>query len=856
MEAGFEIILIVNLINMDGERDENNTDVTCKLERSVTVEEGKSTQVDFKCELTGLDKEIEYYSLRLNSSKFVAGIPEDDETLLDPKLTEKAITNKELLDYADEKNKNKIPITFTFTKIDQSSCSEDGSFIIEGTSSEDIQGLSTFSLPLTLPEGATLNCLLLDGKKDNSKIKCQVDREINGQIIVEQTIIKDGPEEILNIGSIAPEENLTCLNGHLKEVEERIKRPVSFRQISHLKPNGINGFSFFLATLLTQGMTKGNQINVKMIVIIKGEKAEKETKCILRDNVEVEKGSQAQGDFDCEGTLEEEEYKGIDFEDSGNVTISTNNEEVLGVSDLDQEQASPLATEIAINKTKETIEKEGKISPLEEEIDFSLEENKVIMPPSFELVRIDENTFGYWAKKGKIKIIGKFNKDITEKMTFELPLSFPSANIKCEVEEATKDVETELTCKVQKGFKKVKNFVVEQRTIKKRHKEMVIIKYKKCNFTQEIECENYNKIQLEKAQKRKNSNTFFLQLGNKIEHPKPNAFQFFMAFLFRDLQFIQPTISISIRIIAGPGRLRNLQEENDKEISCNKSLEKGKAGGYNCGGDNINLKDLELNTDDMDDISGVPANAQPSKQNNTIDYSNSDNLEALAKLPNIEIEKINGEECKNNGSYTIEGTVKGELKDMSNVEIPMSSTDSSALCKIKVNDKKVTMDCQNKEKFSISPIIFESTIIKKDGKDIFLLSNYSTTDQFSCIISTASEEARAPTSNTPTSTPASTPIPTPTSTQTPTPVSTTTPGEDEPKSVGHNRYYSNNSSKGLTGGAIAGIIIACLAAVAIVAALIVLIKKGVFASKKAIPELHQRSNSSVDMNLKIDANNI
>ena len=846
LEEGFEIKLLVNLINIKGEREENNTEITCKLEKSVTVEEGESSQADFKCELTGLDKEIEYYSLRLNSSSFVTNIPENDEILLDPILTEKAINNRELLDYSDEKNKNKIPITFTFTKIDQSSCSRDGSFIIEGTSSEDIQGLSTFNLPLTLPEGVSLNCLLLDDKKDNSKIKCQVDREINGQIIVEQTLIKDGPKEILNIGSIAPEENLTCLNGHLKEVEERIKKPVSFRQISHLKPNGKNGFSFFLATLLTQSMTKGYSINVKMNVIIKGEKSEKETKCILRNDVKVEEGSQAQGDFDCEGTLEEDEYKEIDFKNAGNLTISTNNGEVLGISDLDQEQASPLATEIAINKTKETIEKEGKISPLEEEIDFSLEENKVIMPPSFELVRIDENTFGYWAKKGKIKIKGKFNKDITEKMTFELPLSFPSANIKCEVEEATKDVETELTCKVQKEFKKVKNFVVEQRTIKKRHREMVIIKYREYNFNQEIECENYNKIQLEKAQKRKNSNTFFLQLGNKIEHPRLNAFQFFMAFLFRDIQFIQPTISISIRIITGSGRLRNLQEENDKEISCKQSLVKGNAGGYNCGDDNINLNDLELNTDDMDNISGVPANAQPSKQNNTIDYSNSDNLEALAKLPNIEIEKINGEECKNNGSYTIEGTVKGELKDMSNVEIPMSSTDSSALCKIKVNDKKVTMDCQNKEKFSISPIIFESTIIKKDGKDIFLLSNYSTTDQFSCIISTASEEARAPSSNTPTSA----------STQTPTPVSTTTPGEDEPKSVGHNRYYSNNSSKGLTGGAIAGIIIACLAAVAIVAALIVLIKKGVFASKKAIPELHQSSKSSVDMNLKIDANNI
>ena len=815
MEEGFEIKLLVNLINIEGIREEDNTEITCKLEKSITVEEGESSRADFNCKLTGLDKEIEYYSLRLNSSSFVVDIPEDDEILLDPKLTEKVITNKELLDYADEKNKNKIPTTFTFTKIDQSSCSLDGSFIIEGTSSEDIQGLSTFSLPLTLPEGVSLNCLLLDGKKDNSKIKCQVDREINGKIIVEQTKIKDGPKEIINIRSFAPEEELNCLNGHLKEVEERIKKPVSFRQISHLKPNGKNGFSFFLATLLTQGMTKGYSINVKMIVIIKGEKVEKDTKCILRDDVEVEEGSQSQGDFDCEGTLEEDEYKEIDFNDPGNLTISTNNEEVLGVSDLDQEQASPLAIDIAINKTKETIQKEGKISPLDEEINFSLEENKAIMPPVFELVKIDENTFEYWAKKGKIKMIGKFNKDITEKMTFDLPLSFPSTNIKCEVEEATKDMETELTCKVQKGFKKVKSFVVEQRIIKKRHREIVIIKYKKYDFKQEIECENYNKIQLVKTQRRKNSNIFFLQLGNEMEYPKPDASQFFMAFLFRESKFIKQTINISIRIIENQSRLRNLQEENDREIPCEQSFLKDLAGGYICG-DDINLNDLELNTDDIDDISGIAANARLSKQKNTIDYSNPDNLEALANLPSIEIEKINGEECKTDGSYTIEGTIQGELKDISNVEIPMSSTDSSALCQIKVNNKKVTMDCQNKEKFSISPIIFESTVIKKDGKDIFLLSNYSTPEQFSCIISTASEEARAPTS-----------IPIS------TPDSSITPGEDEGKRVGHTRYYSNSSSKGLTGGTIAGIIIACSAAVSIIAALIVLIKKGVFSNKNA-----------------------
>ena len=66
MEEGFEIKLLVNLINIKGEREKNNTEITCKLEKSVTVEEGKSSQADFNCELTGLDKEIEYYSLRLN----------------------------------------------------------------------------------------------------------------------------------------------------------------------------------------------------------------------------------------------------------------------------------------------------------------------------------------------------------------------------------------------------------------------------------------------------------------------------------------------------------------------------------------------------------------------------------------------------------------------------------------------------------------------------------------------------------------------------------------------------------------------------------------------------------------------
>ncbi len=53
-----------------------------------------------------------------------------------------------------------------------------------------------------------------------------------------------------------------------------------------------------------------------------------------------------------------------------------------------------------------------------------------------------------------------------------------------------------------------------------------------------------------------------------------------MAFLFREEQFTQATINIPIRIIIEQGRLRNLQEENDREIPCEQSFLKDLAGGY------------------------------------------------------------------------------------------------------------------------------------------------------------------------------------------------------------------------------------------------------------------------------------
>ena len=128
------------------------------------------------------------------------------------------------------------------------------------------------------------------------------------------------------------------------------------------------------------------------------------------------------------------------------------------------------------------------------------------------------------------------------------------------------------------------------------------------------------------------------------------------------------------------------------------------------------------------------------------------------------------------------------------------------------------MECNNKEKFGKSSILFEQTIIKNsNGEEIFILSNYTNQKSFGCAISGKSE-----TSSTPTPTPSST-------------------------SKGENRAIRKTDSSGLTGGAIAGIIIACIAAFAVAIGLILLAKKGAFSSKAPMERIENSTLKSIGM---------
>ena len=108
----------------------------------------------------------------------------------------------------------------------------------------------------------------------------------------------------MTIGSIVSEVNITCSEGLLQEAKDRTNIEVAFRQVSQLKENGSNGFLFFFGGLLTKAYKAGDQLKIKIVVLIYADKKEKDSTFKLKSDVSPSEGRQIQGDFDCEFTVE------------------------------------------------------------------------------------------------------------------------------------------------------------------------------------------------------------------------------------------------------------------------------------------------------------------------------------------------------------------------------------------------------------------------------------------------------------------------------------------------------------------------------------------------------------------------
>ena len=198
-------------------------------------------------------------------------------------------------------------------------------------------------------------------------------------------------------------------------------------------------------------------------------------------------------------------------------------------------------------------------------------------------------------------------------------------------------------------------------------------------------------------------------------------------------------------------------------------------------------------------------------------------MKKLNDLPNVNIISINGESCSNNGQYIIYGTISDTSnveEKYSNINIFLSSTESIGLCEVNINkdDKNITIICQNKDKFDISQIRIEKSLIQdSEGNNIFQFRSYTSPEQFSCDISLNSliitnpensiseQEVQEP--------------------------------EQEPDSTKKGSYLKFwRKSGGLSGGAIAAIVIPIVLVVIALVVVFLLMKKGILSKKNSSVE--------------------
>ena len=777
LDVPYQIKLFVNLITVEG-MDDQPTEIECSLDSSVEVKEGETKQASFKCEKKDLDKSKVYTGLRLNSSDSIAGIPTDDETALNPALTDDAIANGEVKDYS-KPEQAEIPPSFTFDSMDEQECSKDGKFLIKGTLSEEKKINGQFSIPLTYPEGITLTCSFED-----QDIQCIADKELDDSVIIEQMVISEGGEELFILQKVI-QDSMSCANGLKVQAEEKTNVAVSFRQVCKIEEKP-SGFSFFFFAFVNKNLPQSYVLEINVIVMIGGSPVEKVAKCTLKEAVTVT-GSPVQGDFECEVALESGEKA-----ETKDLSLSPNNGNIGGCAELTPEELSPSATDEAI--------KNGEIS------DFSLPENKNKVPPSF---TISTMNFAKCASKGKIKVEGEFSEEIKEEMTFELPFSFPAAKVKCTVESATAKQKVEIVCKMQKVKKSLmfKQLIIEPRLLKKKRAEMLYVQKANIELEEEgIKCENYNDIKLQLAKRRKENAKFsFIQIGR----PTGFNFWFFLALTKKlpTVEFTSMTIEVTLTIEKNRGRnLDTVELDDDTTIKCTPNKDQGTENScpLNCEGKGSNPVAVEF---EDDKISGAPDKVTIDTNPNP-DYSKKTALEEFDKLPSLTVTNIASNNCSNTGKYIIEGTFTGTLNNANDMTIPFDSPDSSGLCDLEVESNNFKLNCENKEEFDVSEIMLSPKVVydKSGNEALFKISNdFTAPKPFACAIGNL-------TTSKPDSTISSLII-----------ISTDIINGTEPASEGLKRF-TKNSKSGLSGGAIAGIVVACVVAIAIVGAVFAISK--------------------------------
>jgi hypothetical protein len=330
---------------------------------------------------------------------------------------------------------------------------------------------------LKKPDDITASCSVKKGAKNsNGILECLTDSTINDKIIIDQNIIyNNNKEDIIIIGAIESNENIKCLNAALNSANNKLNQDLSFRQISQFRSSG-GKTTFFLAAITTKNISKKYSIKLNAYLINGESKEAKEVICTLQSEVILSNGqSQKQADFDCV----------VDGESTDLEIISS--DDISGINDLLEYQKSPKKTDEKIIATQNG-------SDVDKVINYSLPSNKESFTPLLTITKIESNLC---QKYGRLTLKVSLDQDNWKKFDIDFTLSYPSTSFKCTVPKLNKNTEVSMLCRIQKEFSDSSGLLIEQTTIKKKNKEILLIK----GFKSEdrITCYNYNKKKAENA---------------------------------------------------------------------------------------------------------------------------------------------------------------------------------------------------------------------------------------------------------------------------------------------------------------------------------------------------------------------
>jgi len=221
-------------------------------------------------------------------------------------------------------------------------------------------------------------------------------------------------------------------------------------------------------------MNKGKEINMNInIKKTNNEVLLKIGKCILNaDIINASKEKQIPSDFDCsiDNIENPEKIESIELVSSDEITGIPSDPLMINPMEVDKLIAS------------------GNLS------DFTLNENKNIIPPIFKT----SSLISLGCKStGEFKLKGKFDQNIKH-FRFNLPLSYPAIDTRCNVPEANAGEEVELTCKTKSKFSNSK-IIIEQSTFSKNYSE--VISLLPISSDNEISCDDFVNVNNKKMEK-------------------------------------------------------------------------------------------------------------------------------------------------------------------------------------------------------------------------------------------------------------------------------------------------------------------------------------------------------------------